>query len=132
MISAFDDVVQDMMAVYGTEATLVVSSAESYDPETSENTVNVRKIPVKVIFFDYLDKRAGLGSDSGSLIRSGDKQVYIQPPHKSTSPYPLPKLDPTKDFLEHCGTKYKIVTMKQYNPSMTNIGCVLYELYVRE
>lgn len=132
MISAFDDVVANMMQEYGTTAHIVVTTAEEYSPDTSENETKEVEYRVRAMFFDYIDKMAGKGTERNSLIQSGDKQVYIQPPHKTSAGIPLPHIDTNKDRLKVNGTTYKIVTIKQYNPSMSRAGCVLYEAYIRE
>jgi hypothetical protein len=132
MISLFDESVADMMASFGTTAYIVVATSEQYDPETSQNVVSTTDYRVNAMFFDYLDKKQGLGTSGTSLIQSGDKQVFVQPPHKTETGLPLPHLLPNRDKLKLGDKVYKIITLKQYNPSMTDAGCVLYELFVRE
>lgn len=132
MISAFDEVVATMMAEFGTQAIITTNLEEVYNPDTSENIVTSRKIPVKAIFADYIDKRAGVSNSGNTLIQSGDKQVFVQPPHKAGSEYPLEKLRPTQDYIECGGKKYIVIAVKEYNTSLLQAGCVLYELYVRE
>lgn len=131
-VSPFDRVVADMMRKFGGKANIKVAVSEEYDVDTSENVVVYRNIPVQAIFADFLDKTSGLGTQGNTLIQSGDKQVYVRPPQKSPEGYPLPELKPNKDVFELAGKTYKIVFMKQHNPSMTSEGCVLYELYIRE
>ncbi len=132
MIDLFDSTVADMMNSLGTRATFKIAVSEEYDTTTSTNIVNYREIPVKAMFFDYLDKKYGLGTEGKTLIQSGDKQVYVQPPQKVKGGLPLPHLDPNKDFFVHNGKTYRIVFLKQHNPSMTDAGCVMIELYIRE
>lgn len=132
MIEAFDSLVYDMMQEFGTVAYVQVVTSEEYDPETSENVVVVTPYKVKAIFFDYIDKNSGVGTEKNTLVQTGDKQVFIQPPHKTETGIPLPHLDPNKDRLKVGDKLYKIVVAKEYNPSMSRKGCVLYELYVRE
>lgn len=132
-MNAFDRVVASMMRQHGTLAFISVALGESYDTNTSENTVRYQDYPVNAMFFDYIRKNEGLTSENNTLIQSGDKQVYVQPPQKNASdPYSLPHILPNKDFLKLNGRLYKIVALKQLNPSMSNEGCVLYELYIRE
>lgn len=132
MIEGFDNLVNDMMAEFGTTAYVLVTTKEEYDPETSENKVEVVPYKVKAIFFDYIDKTAGVGTEKNSLIQTGDKQVFIQPPHKTQTGIPLPHIAPNRDKLKVGEKEYKIVTIKQHNTSMTRSGCVMYEAYIRE
>lgn len=131
-VAAFDRVVSDMMRKFGTRAQIVVALEEEYDVETSENTVRYQEYPVNALFFDYIDKMNGLTSKGNTLIQTGDKQVYVQPPNKMETGVPLPHLNPNRDTLRLDDMVYKIITFKQHNPSMTSSGSVLYELYVRE
>jgi hypothetical protein len=121
-----------MMAKFGTTAHVMVSLTESYNTDTSENIVSFKDIPVKAMFFDYVRKNEGEGTENSTLIKTGDKQVYIQPPQKTQDGLPLPHFSPNKDYLKVDGKVYKIITIKQLNPSMSNDGCVLFELYIRE
>lgn len=132
IIPQFDRTVANMMRSFGTSAQLRIAISEAYDPETSENIVEYHDYPVNAMFFDYLKKNEGLGTDGKTLIQSGDKQVFVQPPQKTETGIPLPVASPNKWFLVLGEKTYKVITLKQHNPSMTNSGCILYELYVRE
>jgi hypothetical protein len=128
----FDRVVADMMRKFGTKAVIRVAKQSEYDPSQSQNNVTEKDYPVKVMFFDFLDKKFGVGTEGKSLIQAGDRQVYVQPPQKQEGGFALPHLQANQDYLVHDNKKYKIVFVKQLNPSMTKDGCVLYELYIRE
>lgn len=132
MIDAFDEVVYNMMQDFGTTAYVIVTTHEEYDADTSENIVTQENYKVKAVFFDYLDKNSGVSAEKNTLIRSGDKQVFIQPPHKTETGITLPHLDPSKDTLKIGNKIYKIVAVKEYNTTMSKSGCILYEAYVRE
>jgi hypothetical protein len=123
------------MSRYGTQGYISVAISSAYDPDTSENVVTYHDYPVNVLVFDYVRKNEGEGTANNTLVKTGDKQVYVQPPQKNNLD-PLPHLDANKDLLKIETTDgvatYKIVTVKQYNPSLTSQGCILYELYVRE
>lgn len=131
-MNQLDRTVANMMSKFGTTAYVRVSLSESYDPSTSENIVSYRDFPVKAMFFDYVRKNEGEGTENNTLIKTGDKQVYIQPPQKTQDGLPLPHLSPNKDYLKVGGKVYKIITIKQLNPSYSDDGCVLFELYIRE
>jgi hypothetical protein len=109
-----------------------VAISEAYDPTTSENVVSYQDYAVNILVFDYVRKNEGDSTERNTLVQTGDKQVYVQPPQKTDIGIPLPHLSPNRDFLKVGDKIYKIVTVKQYNPSMSSEGCVVYELYVRE
>jgi hypothetical protein len=131
IISQFDRTVSQMMRQFGSTAILQIATLGAYDPSTSEASVTYQNFQVNAVFLDYVRKAEGLGEEKNTLVQSGDKQVYIQPPQKATGvTMPVPK--PNKDLIKINGVSYKIVTVKQFNTSMTAGGAVLYELYVRE
>lgn len=131
-MNVLDRTVANMVARFGTTAYISVAASEVYDPATSKNIVTFQDYLVNVMFFDYIRKTEGVGTENNTLVQTGDKQVYVQPPQKNGSGVPLPSLQPNKDLLKFNGKVYKIVTVKQYNPSQSLDGCILYELYVRE
>lgn len=120
-----------MMARFGTDASITVAGATEYDVETSQNVVSYRDYPVRAMFFDYIRKTEGEGEENNTLIKSGDKQVYVQPPQQAGQD-PLPHLQANKDFITVQGTQYKIITVKQINPSLAVNDCILFELYIRQ
>jgi len=132
MIADFDSMVSDMMQMYGTYAYIDIAVREYFDEDKSENIVVRADYRVKACFFDYLDKMAGTRTEGNTLVQSGDKQVLIQPPHKTETGIPLPHITPGRDRLKINDEVYKIVTVKEYNPSMSRAGCVLYEAYIRK
>jgi hypothetical protein len=132
MITGFDRVVANMVNKFGTTAYVSVAVSEVYDPLTSENVVTYQDYPVNAMLFDYVRKNEGEGEAQNTLIRTGDKQVYIQPPQKTDIGLALPHLSANRDFFKINDKIYKIVTVKQLNPSQQQVNCILYELYIRE
>lgn len=132
MIAAFDNMIADMMQMFGSYAFINVAVREYWNEDTSENIVEYADYKVKVCSFDYLDKKSGVSTEGNTLVQTGDKQVLIQPPHKTATGLPLPHIKPNRDRLKIGDKVYKIVALKEYNPSMTRAGCVLYEAFVRE
>lgn len=131
-MNQLDRTVANMMSKFGTTAYISVSISEAYDPLTSENVVSYQDYPVNVMMFDYVRKNEGEGTEQNTLVKTGDKQVYVQPPQKTEMGLALPHLNANKDLLKLGDQVYKIVTVKQLNPSLSQDSCVLYELYVRE
>jgi hypothetical protein len=131
-MNQLDRTVASMMSKFGTPAYISVAINEEYDPATSENTVTYQDYLVNIMVFDYVRKSEGEGTEQNTLIKSGDKQVYVQPPQKTEVGLALPHLNANKDLLKIGDKFYKIVTVKQLNPSLAQDSCILYELYVRE
>ena len=125
----FDRCVLDFMA----DDPLTVyyhSNTATYSDTTGENTITTLSIPCQAIFLDMPKYSAGDGTREGSLIREGDKLLFVRPPEK-TDPYRNPLIiDPVADRILVGTTSYKIVTSKQTNPSAAN--CLLYEFYIRK
>lgn len=131
-MNAFDRTVASMMSKFGTTGAIKVAVSESYDPATSENSVIYQDYPVNIMVFDYVRKSEGEGTQNNTLIKTGDKQVYVQPPQKTEVALALPHLNSNRDLLVIGDKVYKIVTVKQLNPSMVQENSILYELYIRE
>ena len=131
-MNAFDRTVASMMSKFGTTAYISVAISEEYDPSTSENTVTYQDYLVNIMVFDYVRKTEGEGTEKDTLIKTGDKQVYVQPPQKTEVGLALPHLNANRDMLKIGSNTYKIITVKQLNPSLAQDSCVLYELYIRE
>lgn len=122
--SDFNDVVNEFFTVQGwsCSATLIKTSSV-YDPNTSENVVTESRFTMQAIPFDYINKFQGASTQSDTLIKTGDKQVYLKPTPLVIS------IDPSADRLQIGSTIYKIVTVKEVNPTLTNT--LYYELFVR-
>jgi len=131
-MNQLDRTVASMMSKFGTTAYISVAISEEYDPSTSENTVSYQDYLVNIMVFDYVRKNEGEGTEHNTLVKTGDKQVYVQPPQKTEIALALPHLNANKDMLKIGDQVYKIVTVKQLNPSQQQDSCVLYELYIRE
>ncbi len=122
-LDPFIRTVLNMMNMFGGDSILVVSSEGAYNPQTSSVSRTETQHAIKTLAFDYIQKHDGESVMSNTLIRSGDKQLYVQP---STFPRPRAKTD----SVIYKGIKHSIVTIKEINPSGTSI--VLYELFIRE
>jgi hypothetical protein len=131
-MNALDRTVANMMSKFGTQGYISIAISSEYDPATSENTVTYQDYLVNIMVFDYVRKNEGEGTEQNTLIKTGDKQVYVQPSQKTELGLALPHLSANSDFLKIGDAQYKIITVKQLNPALTQDSCVLYELYVRE
>lgn len=100
-----------------------------YSDATGINTPVTLSVPCQAILLEHQLRVAGDRTQNTSLIREGDKLLYMRPPEKTdTLRLPL-VLNPASDTITVAGLDYSIVTFKQTNPSAVN--CVLYEIYLR-
>lgn len=114
--------VMNMMRVRGGTSYLQVKVVPVYDPATSTASAGgVEEYEVRTIVFDYLPKFSGETTADGTMIKAGDKQVFMNPAN-----IPKPKRG---DVVLLSGTKWTVVTVKDHNPSGSN--SYLYELFVR-
>lgn len=122
--SDFNDVVNEFFTVQGwsCSATLIKTSSV-YDPNTSENIVTESRFTMQAIPFDYINKFQGLTTQQNTLIQTGDKQVFLKKNPLVTS------INPSSDTLKIGDIVYKIITVKEVNPTLTNT--LYYELFVR-
>lgn len=105
------------------------SNSESYSDVTGFNTVSTVSIPCRAIFLDHQLRTSGDSTKDGTLIRQGDKLLFMRPPEKSDT-YRLPLvINQALDRILVGTVSYKIVTFKQTNPSAAD--CILYEIYLR-
>lgn len=122
--SEFRSVVSEFFDVQGwsTTATLIKTTS-TYNPATSESIVTESRFTMQAIPFDYINKFQGASQQTGTLIRSGDKQVFLKP---------IPSvidIDPTADKLQIGSKVYDIITVKECNPTLTD--SLYWELFVR-
>lgn len=122
--SEFHDVVNEFFDVQGwsTTATLIKKTTV-YDVDTSDTVVTETLYPMQAMPFDYINKFLGASTMNETLIRNGDKQVYLKPSAGVTD------IDPSSDKLLLGGKIYNIVTAKEFNPTMTDV--LYWELFVR-
>jgi hypothetical protein len=128
-IDPFHRVVRNMMTRYSAPATLLSQGAGVYDPATSSYTAVVTPYAVRIIPFDYIKKGDGVGEENNSLIQTGDRQIFLEPPIQSLLPA-MPRIQPSKDKLQVLDKIYRIIALKDLNPTMADT--IIYEMYVRE
>lgn len=123
-LSDFHSVVNEFLndQQWHSEVTLIKTTSV-YVPETSENIVTEKRYTMQAIPLDYINKNEGVGTNAQTLIRSGDKQVFIKPSRYVTD------IDPSADMLQMGSKIYKIITVKEMNPTLSDV--LYYELFVR-
>ena len=130
-INIFDRALANMIKNFGGIATLQIYSDGTYDTTTGEVTNSKTDYPVNVLVFDYQLKKDGRNTDTDSLIESADKQVYVQPRNKVNARYTMPRIMPNRDRILIGSDIWKIVALKELNPSNSNGGAILFELYLK-
>ena len=120
----FISTVNTFLIEFGGPAVFVRVNAGVYDPILSKVTQTEFLYNTTAIMMDYIKKDEGVKDRENSLIRSGDKQVFIRP--ILNGPYPKQGVD----FIEMAGVRRKIVSVKEVNPS--GLEPIFFELYVRE
>jgi hypothetical protein len=121
-ISNIAQVVVNMMLRFGAPVTVVVSEG-TYDPTESENTTTDTTYTPNGMVLDYTLQSNGSQTLPNTLIEAGDKQIFLEPLDG------MPALRPGKDHVVLGSDKYKIVTVKELNPSQA--ANTLIELLVR-
>lgn len=127
--SDFHETVTAFMSEFGFSATYLKQGAGTYDPATSQNTAVVTEIPVQAILLDLTLKSNGLGTEAGSLIQAGDKQMFVRPTEQAKYRATPLGVNPTGDRVQVGTVTYKIVTFKEINTTASEQ--ILIELYIR-
>jgi hypothetical protein len=123
----YDDItaeVLDILNECGGPATFISRSTGTYDPATGTSPVVDTPYTVQMVAFDFLQKRDGDSGQGNTLLKSGDKEIYM------ASKILLPRPNPKTDSIVYTGRKYSIITVKELNPS--GIASVVYQLFIRE
>ncbi len=108
----------------GTCIVTILTDDGGYNFDTSTAIINKTDYTVQMIAFDYIQRMQGTGSEPNTLIRSGDKQVFV----KQIAGMPMP--NPATDSVIYNGKKYNIVTIKDLNPS--GVSSFVLEMFIRE
>lgn len=125
----FDGVVQEFMDDFGFTATYIKGGEGTYNTATGENVVTNEEIPVRAILMDRTLQSNGLGTQLGSLIQAGDKQLYIQPTQKTDTSATAIVVNAAADRVRIGSVTYDIVTSKEINTTADDQ--ILIELYIR-
>lgn len=129
-LTDFEGCVSDFMDDFGGAATVIVRGSQKKDPVTGNIVYEETPYTVRAILLDIMKTLSGTGTVNGTTIQQGDKVLFVEPPEKKyPGADPLPKLDPTKDTVVMGNITYKVVTVKETNPSADNL--VMLEIYLR-
>jgi hypothetical protein len=134
--SDFIELVNSMMAEFGTTGVLVTHLADGeYDPATGTSAAITGDIPIKCILMDLTLQSNGASTRDGTLIRDGDKVLYVRPSDvliPILMPNGILEIDSADDRVVVGGVSYRIVTSKVIDPSATGQNPIMFELYVRQ
>jgi hypothetical protein len=126
-VNDFDLALIEMVREFGGPALYIKSIPGEYDPATGSVTSGTKSTPVKGILLDFTLQSNGLTTKYGTQILAGDKQFFMQPPSKAGG---LPiKVDPVNDVVKVGTQTYKVVVMRELNP--TGNDPILYEFVLR-
>lgn len=126
-ISQFDAVVTDMMALAGGTAILRIFSDGSYSDGEIIRTSEDHE--VKILINDYPQANAGDKSKFGTLIDASDKEVLIQEMSKADTDVTQPNIQANRDLVIINGTEWKILALKEINPS--GVNAILFDMHLR-
>lgn len=117
---------QELLLEFGGPVTVRQVVTGEYDPELGEApTTTVDNDGIGALF-DYSAQSAGLANLAGSVIETGDKQLYLAPELAAGGPMIEPK---PADLVLALGATWRVVTVKPLAPA----GIVLlFELQLRK
>lgn len=117
---------QELLVESGGPVTVRQVVTGEYDPELGEApTTTVDNDGIGALF-DYTAQAAGLANLAGSVIETGDKQLYLAPQLAAGGPMPEPK---PADLVLALGATWRVVTVKTLAP--TGLA-LLFELQLRQ
>lgn len=123
-----DRAVYELMGEFGTLVTYISHTEGEYDTSTGTSPTIETNYTVEGIVMDLTLASNGLSTKYGTLVEAGDKELFIRPP-KTVAGLDALTVSPASDFVVVAGTKYKIVTFKEVNP--TGDAAILFTLYIR-
>lgn len=125
----FDETVLEFVKEMGSSATLIQTEEGEYNPSTGLVGASTVSVPVEGILMDLTLQSNGLSVKYGTLVEAGDKEFLMRPPHKTNGYDAVVEIQPSSDRLLVGNITYKIVTLKELNP--TGSDPVLVTLYLR-
>lgn len=130
MLSNLYRMVYNILRREGTTATLTqLAASGTYDPTTSSYTPAASvTTSVKVVLLDYSASQNGTYVNENTLIQANDKQCYMDA--KINGVDLATKPSPAGDTITAAGQTYRILNVKEYNP--TGAYTIMYDLLLRK
>ena len=126
-LSQFDNVVRDMLGMAGGTGILRVFTDGVYvDGEVTRTSVDY---VVEVALNDFPQANSGMKSRFGTLIESDDKELMLRPINKTDPNATQPNIQANRDLVIINGTEWKILALKEINPS--GVNAILFDMHLR-
>jgi len=123
----FDRVVANMIGKFGGTGTLRVFTDGVYvDGEITRTSIDY---PVNIAINDFPQANSGEKSKFGTLIQADDKQLMMQPINKADPNTTQPNIHANRDLVIINGTEWKILALKEINPS--GVNAILFDMHLR-
>lgn len=126
-LSQFDNVVRDMIGMAGGAGTLRVFTDGVY--VDGEVTCTSTDYAVNIAINDFPQANSGDKSKFGTLIESSDKELLMQPINKADPDATQPNIQANRDLVIINGTEWKILALKEINPS--GVNTILFDMHLR-
>lgn len=126
-LSQFDNVVRDMLGMAGGTGILRVFTDGVYvDGEVTRTSVDY---VVEVALNDFPQANSGMKSRFGTLIESDDKELMLRPINKTDPDTTQPVIHANRDLVVINGIEWKILALKEINPS--GVNTILFDMHLR-
>ena len=126
-LSQFDGVVRDMLGLAGGTGTLRVFTDGAYvDGEITRTSADYT---VELALNDFPQANSGDKSRFGTLIEASDKEAFIRPVNKADPNSAQPNIHANRDLVIINGTEWKILALKEINPS--GVNTILFDMHLR-
>ena len=126
-LSQFDNVVRDMLGMAGGTGILRVFTDGVYvDGEVTRTSVDY---VVEVALNDFPQANSGMKSRFGTLIESDDKELMLRPINKTDPDTTQPVIHANRDLVVINGIEWKILALKEINPS--GVNAISFDLHLR-
>lgn len=123
----FDNVVRDMIGMAGGVGTLRVFTDGVYvDGEITRTSTDYT---VELAINDFPQANSGDKSRFGTLIEASDKEAFIRPINKTDPDATQPNIQANRDLIIINGTEWKILALKEINPS--GVNAILFDMHLR-
>lgn len=131
MSDDFHRMVAEFMREDGFDALFIKQLPGIPNDDNGTFTAEVAEVPIRAIKMDAFGTMSGYRAKAQTLIQEGDQLLYVQPTEQVQKLELVDPMnpDPTSDRVSINGVLWKVVTVKETNPSASD--CVLYEMYIR-
>lgn len=126
----FDMMIAEFMCEFGFVTTYKHSTGSVPNDATGRVETTFEEFEIEAIKSELIRPNEGRGTKPGTNIADAELMLFVRPLEKADRFYEATNFNPTADKVLINGVQWKIVTIKEYNPSASN--CYLYELYIKK